>query len=156
MCLFDHFPISAKFDQDICVMGKKILTVKYLYCTFKFTVPKIDHMGKDGENLRVCKKNPPSELNWSWRFLSFFRILLEFFLDFAWVLSFSELEFFSQCPKKSPGIHKYPEVSLKWIKSLQAIIVGNVRMYWGYFYQNFHELLKFIFPWIHLITCTRL
>ena len=51
--------------------------------TFKFAVSKIDHKGKNGENVWVCKKISPSELNWSWRFLSFFQILLEFFLDFA-------------------------------------------------------------------------
>ena len=64
---------------------------------------KLTTWAKMGKTLGFVKKIPPSELNWSWRFLSFFRILLEFFLDFAWVLSFSELEFFSQCPKKSPG-----------------------------------------------------
>ena len=56
---------------------------------------------KMGKTLGFVKKIPPSELNWSWRFLSFFRILLEFFLDFAWVLSFSELEFFHNVQKKA-------------------------------------------------------
>ena len=43
-------------------MSKKTLTVKYLYCSFKFTISKIDNMGKNGENFRVCKKNV-SKLN---------------------------------------------------------------------------------------------
>ena len=58
MCFFDHFPISAKFDKDICVMSQKTLTVKYLYCTFKFTISKIDRMGNNGKNFRVCTHIP--------------------------------------------------------------------------------------------------
>ena len=70
---------------------------------------------------------PTIQLNWSWRFFefwgggilslkicefsrgsievkSFLEILLDFFPDLAWVLSFSGLEFFSECPKNKPAI----------------------------------------------------
>ena len=105
MCFFDHLPISAKFDQDICVMGQKTLTVKYLYCTFKFTISKIDHMGKNGENFRVCKKNSTI---WTQLELAVF----EFFLDFAWVFSrfclsfefFWAWVFFTMSKKKKPWL----------------------------------------------------
>ena len=43
-------------------MSKKSLTVKYLYCIFKFTISKIDHKGKNGKTLGFVKKIPPYEL----------------------------------------------------------------------------------------------
>ena len=45
-----------------------------------------------------------TELKWSWQILSFLEIWSEFFPDLARVLSFSEFEFFSKCPKISPDI----------------------------------------------------
>ena len=44
----------------------------------------------------------------------FFGILLEFFQDFPWVLSFLELEFFSKCPKKSLKNHTLYHPSKLW------------------------------------------
>ena len=60
MCFFDHLPISAQFDQDICAMSQKNTVCEAGICTVLSNLhfQKIDHMGKNGENFKVCKKIP--------------------------------------------------------------------------------------------------
>ena len=56
------------------------------------------------QKIVVFENFPPTKLNWSWPFLSFFGIFAWVLVDFAWVLSFFELEFFSKRPKKTPDL----------------------------------------------------
>ena len=65
-------------------------------------IPKI-LQSPNAQKIKGLNTWPAIELKSSCQFLSLLEILLEFFLDFAWVLSFFGLEFFSECPKNKPG-----------------------------------------------------
>ena len=112
MCFFDHLPIFAKFDQDICVMSKKhwLWSISNVLSNLQFQ--KLTTWAKMGKTLGFVKKIHHLNSTEVGSFWVFFRILLEFCLDFAWVLSFFTTS------KKSPGIgHKYPNIAKKESRS---------------------------------------
>ena len=91
---FLEFFFSLRFSEKIC----KIMHICYYLLSFSAlralisalffkiqTCLKTSFGGTSVKNdkIVVLKKFPPTKLKWSWRFLSFFGILLEFFKDFA-------------------------------------------------------------------------
>ena len=79
-CVLNKSPVTCIQDERVYDLLKNLACGTFLEWKCNFYIAK---------------------LKLSWRFLSFSEILLEFSWEFAWVLSFFGLEFFSECPKKA-------------------------------------------------------
>ena len=102
--VFSRFHLSFEFFyMSFGESFKKVLIVCHFW---KHLLIKMVFLGVTlffHKKIKFSFSLAPTQLNWSCRFLSFFGISLEFIKDFAWVLSFLELEFFSKCPKNKPA-----------------------------------------------------